>query len=208
MRRRDWQRRSAIEQAAAFFLATVERIEPTQWDAHGPWANGRCAASSQSTGGHSSAVEAYLDKPAAAVDLPDRGRLLRDRARGAQRPRRGGPAQARGRRGAGPRTPGAARHANWSRASWRLVAAADDSQLLTTPRGRHAARGLPADPHLLELVGAHARPRRRHRRHRRAARRGREVTIHLTSGVAVRTGKAAPVLLLATEHAQAGFSTI
>src|SRR3954468_13176357 len=124
--------RPAFEQAAAFFLATIERVEPTQWDRPGlgEW-------SVRDLVGHTGraflTVETYLGQPAAAVDLPTAADYFvtalaahGDPAAVAQRGREAGAAL-------GP-DPTAATRAIVSRVLG-LVAAADDSRLVSTPVG-------------------------------------------------------------------------
>jgi uncharacterized protein (TIGR03083 family) len=196
--------RAAFEQSAAFFLATVERVGPAQWDRPGlgEW-------SVRDLVGHTGrallTVESYLGQPAAAVDLPTGADYLvtalaahGDPAAVAQRGREAGAAL-----GADPT---AANRALVARVL-SLVATADDTRLVTTPVG--GMRLLDYLPtrifelvvHTLDLaaaIGVAAEPP--------AA--AADVALRLVGEIAVRTGKAAPVLLALTGRGPlpAGFS--
>src|SRR4051794_34203389 len=181
--------RSALEQAAAFFLATVERVEPAQWDRPGlgEW-------SVRDLVGHTGraflTVETYLGQPAAAVDLPTAADYFvtalaahGDPAAVAQRGREAGAAL-----GADPAT---GTRAIVSRVLG-LVATADDSRLVSTPvGGMRLVDYLPTRVfelvvHTLDLaaaIGVAAEPP--------PAAAG--IAVHLASEIAVRTGKAAPL---------------
>jgi uncharacterized protein (TIGR03083 family) len=198
--------RAAFEQAAAFFLATVERVEPAQWDRPGlgEW-------SVRDLVGHTGraflTVETYLGQPAATVDLPTAADYVvtalaahGDPAAVAQRGREAGAAL-------GP-DPTAATRANFARVLG-LVAAADDTRLLATPvGGMRLVDYLPTRifelvVHTLDLaaaIGVAAEPPA-------AAAR---VALHLVGEIVVRTGKTAPVLLALTGRGPlpAGFGTM
>jgi uncharacterized protein (TIGR03083 family) len=198
--------RTALEQAAAFFLATVERVEPAQWDRPGlgEW-------SVRDLVGHTGraflTVETYLGQPAAAVDLPTGADYVvtalaahGDPAGVAQRGREAGAALGS--------DPTAATRVIVSRVLG-LVAAADDSRLVATPvGGMRLVDYLPTRifelvVHTLDLaaaIGVAAEPPA-------AASR---VALHLIGEIVVRTGKAAPVLLSLTGRGPlpAGFGTM